>query len=243
MTARDGEELEMRRLDWMLGVAALALVAGGCDDGDDEMDAGHDTVDAGGGDEDAGSETMDAGGGDEDAGGGDEDAGGGDEDAGATGGGHCDATDLIIEAVDPGNTITIFNPTDAAIAIDGSSYAFCERPMYPTLASLESGVTIAAGSSHDFPWPVTFASGDAGGELALYATGGFGSAGNMLDFVCWGTGRVGASRQTLAESGGLWSGDCAGAITGDALTRIPDTDGTGGASYDPTGASAALTCD
>jgi hypothetical protein len=191
--------------------------------------------------EDAGPTGEDAGA-DEDAGAADEDAGP-DVDGGPTvGGAHCDATDLIIEAVDPGAGITVFNPTDAAIAIDGSSYAFCSRPMYPTLASIESGVTIAAGASHTFDWPGTFADTDDGGELALYRTAPFGTADNLIDFVCWGSGHGTPNRQGLAESAGLWTDFCAGAIGGDALTRVPDTDGTDAASYDPTGATEPLAC-
>ena len=41
---------------------------------------------------------------------------------------------------------------------------------------------------------------------------------------------------------GDWAGACAGAITGDSLRRIPESDGHGAASYDPTGAAAALSC-
>lgn len=153
---------------------------------------------------------------------------------------HCAGGDLLIEELDPGVTVTLFNPTDAPVETD-SGYSLCQQPLYVSVASLEAGVTIAPGGRHVFPWPSSFRPSDAGGEVALYSSGAFASPDAQIDFVCWGSGHS-PSRKSVAEMDGDWSGDCAGAITGDSLRRIADTAGAGAADYDPTGATAALTC-
>ncbi|MCA9605517.1 MAG: hypothetical protein KC619_07970 [Myxococcales bacterium] len=227
----------------MVLICVLALA--GCDD-NGGTDAGGGGSDAGGGGADSGMTDTDSGAMGTDAGGtdagavdaGDVDAG--DVDAGGGGGGHCAGADLIIEEVDPGTGITIFNPTTAAIDTS-TGYTLCQRPSYPTLATIEAGVMIPAGGRHTFAWPGTFADTDAGGEIALYSSPSFIDAAALIDFVCWGTGHT-PSRLTTAEEDGDWAGACAGAITGDSLRRIPESDGHGAASYDPTGAAAALTC-
>jgi len=226
-------------------VLALAVgLAVGCDDGEAETDSGVvadtgvDPGDSGTGDDDSGVDTdsgVDPGDSGVDPG----DSGVADSGMGG-GAAHCEATDLILEEIDPGTSITIFNPTGSAIDTS-SGYVLCQRPSYPALASLEAGVTIAAGDRHTFPWPSAFGDTDAGGEVALYSSGAFGSAAAQIDFVCWGSGHS-PSRKSVAEMDGDWSGDCAGAITGDSLRRIADTAGAGAADYDPTGATAALTC-
>lgn len=236
-----------RHLVWLAALSLVAFVGCGDDDGGGGTDAGG-MADAGGGGtdagpgEDAGGGGMDAGPA-EDAGGGGTDAGPA-EDAGGGGAAHCAGDDIFIAAVDPDTGITVFNPTDTDFEVTAhATYTFCSRPSYPTLASLGATATIPANGSHTFDWPVAFSDTDAGGELALYTDASFTSASSMLDFVCWGTGHgAGSSRKSVAEGGGLWSGDCVGAITGGSLKRIADTDGTSAASYDPTGATADLTC-
>lgn len=218
--------------DGFVVVMLCALVLGGCDD-ETDPDAG--TRDAGtmtdAGPLDAG--TMDA----------------GPADSGPADSGPmvdagpilvCNAADLIIAAVDPGTSITVFNPTDAAIDTS-TGYEFCSQPRYEGLGDIEAGVTIAPGTSHVFAWPSRFDDTAAGGEMALYTRSSFGSSEAQIDFVCWGV-ETGLSRKNVAEEDGDWSGDCAAALTG-PITRIPDTDGASAASYDPTGASAALSCE
>lgn len=238
----------MTKANWLILVATLSAgVAAGCEDDGGESDAGSQEIrDAGGRGDDAGSAGEDAGmvadaGGEEDAGPRPGD-GGAEEDSGPTGPAHCEATDLILEVVDPDVGITVFNPTSSDITIDGSTYVLCQRPQYRTLAALESGVTVSAGGRHTFDWPATFPDDDAGGELALYRDSAYESGSSLLDFVCWGTGHNTVSRQNVAEGSGQWSGGCAGAITGASLRRIPGTDGTDAASYDPTGTADALSC-
>ncbi|MFK7989914.1 MAG: hypothetical protein AB8I08_28095 [Sandaracinaceae bacterium] len=215
MRVRDG---------FLVGVIGCGLVLGACD-GDSDPDAGAVI--------DSGSEPMDSG---------PIDSGVVDSgpmiDAGPLG--HCDAEDLILAAVDPGTSITVFNPTAAAIDTS-EDYEFCAQPRYETLGDIESGVSIAPGESHVFAWPSGFDDTAAGGEIALYARRPFGSSEAQIDFVCWGEAGS-LSRKDVAEDDGDWSGDCAAALTG-AITRIPETDGTSAQSYDPTGASAALSCD
>lgn len=157
----------------------------------------------------------------------------GNTDAGTTAT-HCGGANLIIEDVEPGTSITLFNPTSAPIALTG--YQLCQQPQYsPITGSVPAGGTLVV------DWPASFADTNAGGEVAVYTSRSFTSATALVAFVCWGTGHP-ETRRNIAEMDGDWSGACAGAITGGSLTRIPDTDGRGASSYDPTGASAALTC-
>lgn len=229
----------MRRNGWMV-VWLAGVLALGCDGGTPAADGGR----SDGGRTDSGTPVdsgrpVDSGtptdSGTPVDGGTPTDGGGGGGDA------HCEATHLILEAVDPGNTITIFNPTSSAVNVDTAGYVLCQRPQYPTLASLQGGVTIPAGGRHAFPWPLTFADTDAGGEIALYTSTAFVDPTALVDFVCWGTGHI-PSRRDVAMSGGDWSGSCAPVITGPALRRIAGTTGTGAASYDPSGTTAPLSC-
>lgn len=228
-------------------ILCLGLSLLGCDDnggtdaggGTDSGMMGSDSgTDAGGGGTDAGTDAgdgTDAGGmdaGDTDAG--DTDAG--DIDAGPPGAGACGATDLVIEAVDPGVGVTLYNPTSSPI--DASNYVLCQRPMYPTVMMLEmAAVTIAPGAREVIDWRPSFADTDAGGEIALYVPGGsFASPAAQVDYVCWGDhtgGRMGV---------GNWTGPCAGAITGGSLNRVQAADGFDAASWDPTGTAPAISC-
>ena len=156
------------------------------------MDAGRD-VDAGA-DADAGSD-VDAGA--------DVDAGG-DVDAGPAAALHCTGSTVFIAEIDPGATITLFNPTGADISLAG--YQLCAMPAYVSITG-----TVPARGSLSIPWPGSFSDTDAGGEVALYTSGSFGSATAQIDFVCWGTGHT-PSRKSVAETDGDWSGACAGAF-------------------------------
>ena len=168
---------------------------------------------------------------------------GGVDSGGGGGGMHCDGDEILIAAVDPGSSVTVFNPTSAALSVtaDLTTYQLCSQPAYSLLSARDASATIPAGGSHTFSW--TWPDTNAGGEMAIYVDASFGSPTSMVDFVCWGTGHAAvSSRKDEAETAGLWSGDCVGAVTGAELVRIPDTDGTGAASYDPTGAAGDLSC-
>jgi len=158
----------------------------------------------------------------------------GNTDAGPPGALHCGGSALIIAAVDPGSWITLFNPTAAPIALTG--YQLCQQPSYVAITG-----SVPANGSLDVPWPATFADTNAGGEVALYSSGSFASAAAQVDFVCWGTGHS-PSRKSVAEMDGDWTGPCAGAITGTSIDRVPGSDGSGAASYDPAGAAVDLAC-
>ncbi len=223
--------MSLRSGVWFVWMSCLVIGLGGCD-----SDPG---ADAGGGASDAGPRTVDAGGTDAGPIAVDSGTDAGPADAGPMETGHCAAVDLILEAVDPGTSITVFNPT--AAPIDTTNYVFCQQPIYPSLGSIEAGVTIAPGANHMFAWPSGFSSTDAGGEIAFYRMAGFSNPDNQIDFVCWGVG-ASPSRKNVAEMDGDWSGDCAGAVTGGSIRRVPESDGRGAASYDPSGAAAALSC-
>jgi hypothetical protein len=233
----------------MLLAASLAACG---DDDDAPVDSGAPPADLGGtdlgGDVDAGGGTdagsdVDAGtgtdaGSDVDAGA-DSDAGadtdaGADIDAGPATALHCTGSTVFIAEIDPGTSITLFNPTGADINVAG--YLLCSRPSYPPISG-----TVPARGTLSIPWPGSFSDTDAGGEVALYTSGSFGSASAQIDFVCWGTGHT-PSRKSVAEADGDWSGACAGAITGAKLSRLPNTDGSGAASYSGAGDVPALTC-
>ncbi len=227
----------------ILGLAAALCF--GCDDGGD-TDAGPGGSDAGPGGNDAGPGGNDAGPGDNDAGPGGTDAGPGTGDAGPEvdggpggGGMHCGGNGVIIQEINVGTSITLFNPTGSPVA--ASDVILCMRPAYPTAAMLSpTADPIPAGGTSTLSWPSNFTDTDAGGELAIYSSRSFMSPAAVVDFVCWGTGHPGG-RQSTAEMGGNWSGACAPAISG-SLTREPDTAGNDAASYSSTGGSAALTC-
>lgn len=159
-------------------------------------------------------------------------------DAGPT---HC-GDQLIISDINPMESVTIYNPTAEDIELSGTGWVLCQRPNYFLLNVIESGVTIGANASHTFDLPAGFFDqDDDAGEIALYEAGAFGNPDAMSDFICWGTGRA-DSRLSVAEEAGLWSGECAPAITGDSLKRIAMTSGADAASYDATGATADLSC-
>ena len=155
---------------------------------------------------------------------------------------HCASESLLIAAVDPMNTVTIFNPGPDAVELMGTGWVLCQRPNYIQLEMIEPGVTIEAGAVHEYPMPPAFFDqGDDGGELALYRVASFTNPDTIRDYVCWGSGRT-SSRLMTAEEAGIWSGECAPAITGESLRRISGTSGTDAASYDETGTTAELSC-
>jgi hypothetical protein len=232
-------------------LASLLLLASSlaaCGDDDDApVDSGTSPADLGGtdlgssdlgGDVDAGAD-VDAGG-EVDAGS-DVDAGaaadaGAEVDAGSATPLHCTGSTVFIADIDPGSSIVLFNPTGADINLTG--YQFCQVPFYEPISG-----TVPARGSLSIPWPSRFTGTDAGGEVALYTSGSFGSAAAQIDFICWGTGNPGgSSRKGVAEMDGDWSGPCVGAVTGASLTRLPNTDGSGASSYDASDDLSLVTC-
>jgi hypothetical protein len=230
---------------------AASLVACGDDDAS-PVDSGTPPADLGspdsGGDTDAGAD-VDAGaavdaGTDTDAGndadaGADVDAGAADDAGSATDAGsaaplHCSGSTLFIADIDPGASILLFNPTGADISLSG--YQLCSMPVYVPITG-----TVPARGSLSVPWPGSFTDTNAGGEVALYNSGSFGSAAAQIDFVCWGTGHS-PSRKSVAEADGDWTGPCVGAVTGASLTRLPDTDGSGASSYSASDDLSPVTC-
>ena len=98
--------------------------------------------------------------------------------------------------------------------------------MYSALATLAPSVTVPAHGYANLPWPAGFADTEAGGEVSLYSSALYTDPAAVMSFVCWGTNPHG-TRKSTAESGGRWSGACAGAISaGRSIARRPSTTGT-----------------
>ncbi len=155
---------------------------------------------------------------------------------------HCGGDQLLIAAIEPMVSVTLFNPTDTDMDLSGTGWVLCQRPNYIQLEMIESGVTIEAGGSHTYAFPSAFTDqGVEDGELVLYRRSAFTNPDAQVDYVCWGSGRA-ENRRSVADEAGLWMGDCAPSITGTRLTRRPDTDGRSAASYDAAGASGPLSC-
>ncbi len=149
--------------------------------------------------------------------------------------------ELIISKIDlAARQVELFNPGDTDVVI--GDHAWCVRPAYPEVAS--TGPTmVPAGQYAIYTLPPAVTLDSAGGELALYRSGPFGNPANMMDYVCWGTGKSGPNRASEADRGGWWMGDCASAPTDGAIVRLPDTDGTSAASYDTTATFTPTTCE
>ena len=207
-----------------LALPVAFLLALACDPPPASVDAGPP--------QDAGPVVVDAGPQGEDA---------GPVDAGESGPAHCLAPDLILEAIEIGVSITLFNPTSEAVVMDERNFFLCRRPAYPELSVLEPGVVIEPGGRHVYAWPSNsmFAVDASAGEIGLYRSPSFENGGALLDFVCWGAG-IDPGRKGVAESAGDWSGDCAPALAGTVIRRLADTDGLGAASYGEAGAE--LSC-
>jgi hypothetical protein len=147
--------------------------------------------------------------------------------------------DLIISEVSPGNHIGLFNPTDADIDLSTSTYQLCQMPAY---AGISGAGTVPAKGYLLVSWPGNFGTSLTGDEVALYANATFTEGANIVDFVCWGTGRLTNTRKALAEGADHWGGGCVGALTlGQAVIRLPETDGKTAESY-TLGTAPALEC-
>ncbi|MEL6194041.1 MAG: CHRD domain-containing protein [Bacteroidota bacterium] len=118
--------------------------------------------------------------------------------------------DVVTEAnvrllkVDP-ETDKIYLKNFGGTAIDISAWRLCSEFSYTSdLANsvnlLSGSFTLEAGDTVAFDgWPLT----DASADLGIYrATGGFGSAEAMIDFVQWGS--AGNGRESVAVEKGIW---------------------------------------
>jgi hypothetical protein len=133
---------------------------------------------------------------------------------------------LVISEIDPGTFIELYNTTSSDIALSSVPYQFCSPFVYAAVASLGAGVTVPAHGYANLPWPAGFSDTEAGGEVSLYTSGAYADPTAVMSFVCWGTNPHG-TRKSTAETGGRWSGACAGAITaGRSIARRPSTTGT-----------------
>ncbi|MEM7606327.1 MAG: hypothetical protein AAF411_13300 [Myxococcota bacterium] len=155
------------------------------------------------------------------------------------------ADNLVISQYDLATgEIEFFNPTGAAIPLDG--LVLCSRPVYEVISG--SGVSVPAGGYAVFTADGGFRGADGdGGELALYDSTSYNSRAAMIDFVCWGTGRA-SSRQSVANeelgSEVLWDGDdCGGSVSGGAVRRSTGSAGTTPGDYDFSSAFAATACE
>ncbi len=135
------------------------------------------------------------------------------------------SNELIISEIDPGDFIELYNTTDSAIPLDGSTYELCSPFLYSALRTLAPGVIVPARGYVVLPWPAAFTDVDAGGEIILYSQRPFGTSTNIMDFVCWGTNPH-SSRIGQAGDVGKWSGACQAALTLGSLQRVAMTDGT-----------------
>ncbi len=103
--------------------------------------------------------------------------------------------------VDPAtNSVTLKNFGDMTATISG--YWFCNRPSYGALSSMTTATTLAPNEEIDVASSVNFPV--ASGEFGLYNTNSFGSSTAMIDYLQWGTGNAGSSRESVAVAAGLW---------------------------------------
>ena len=144
---------------------------------------------------------------------------------------------IITEISIAGNYVELFNPGLIDVDLGALvSERWCDQPSYPFLN--RDPIVVRAGEFRtiDFDFR-TGATAEDGGELAIYANGGFGTGTNVLDFVCWGTPRSAeASRRDEANAGQKWDVlvECSPAIpSGGALRRIDNKDGANPADYEP----------
>jgi len=133
---------------------------------------------------------------------------------------------LVISEIDPGTFIELYNTTSSDIVLASVPYQFCSPFVYAAVASVGAGITVPARGYANLPWPAGFSDTEAGGEISLYTSGAYADPAAVMSFVCWGTNPHG-SRKSTAETGGRWSGACAGAISaGRSIARRPSTTGT-----------------
>ncbi len=151
------------------------------------------------------------------------------------------APELVISKIDLATgQVELFNPGASDLVL--GDHAWCVRPAYPDVAST-GPTTVPAGGYAVYTLPAEITLDPAGGELALYSSGPFGIPDNMLDYVCWGTGKGSPNRATEARDGAHWTGSCAPAPTAGAIVRLPETGGVSADSYDTTATFSPTACD
>jgi hypothetical protein len=156
---------------------------------------------------------------------------------------------LVVAEFLPGMTtgsITFYNNTAAAIALNPSSYAIQSDTDMITVQSLFAAATSLPAKTYiTAAWTSALAT-DAGGEIALYqnitVVGDYAVETNLVDYLCWGT--TNQMRKALAATGSnKFPGACDAAITATkAIKRLPNTMGTTAADYDVTMTPAKLAC-
>lgn len=102
------------------------------------------------------------------------------------------------------NSVTLKNFGDADAPI--SEYWFCNRPVYEAVSGMTTETTLAPNAeislaTNTVNFPVS------SGEFGLYTTNNFGSSAAMIDYMQWGTGNAGSSRESVAVAAGLWVAD------------------------------------
>lgn len=106
--------------------------------------------------------------------------------------------------VDPTtNSVTLKNFGDMNAPISG--YWFCVVPAYAQLNTMTSVTTLAPNEEINIASSINLVASN--GEFGLYSSSGFGNSNNMLDFLQWGTGSSGSSRESVAVAAGLWVAD------------------------------------
>jgi hypothetical protein len=102
------------------------------------------------------------------------------------------------------NSVTLKNFGDANAPI--SDYWFCNVPAYEAVSGMTSATVLAPNeeinlATNTVNFPVS------SGEFGLYTTNSFGSSSAIIDFMQWGTGNSGSSRESVAVAAGLWVAD------------------------------------
>ncbi len=143
---------------------------------------------------------------------------------------------VLISEISVGNYVELYNNTNAAVDVSVATTKWCVRPNYGDIA--EPGVVIEPGGYRTIAWPGTAVGTAASGELALYLTAPYGTAANMLDYVCWGTPPA-QTRKAVAEdagSGPQWAAaaPCADALANGTIKRLNGNSGDAAASWDST---------
>lgn len=98
------------------------------------------------------------------------------------------------------NSVTLKNFGDANATISG--YWFCNVPNYAAVSGMTSTATLAPNEEINLASTINFPV--SSGEFGLYNTNSFGTASAMLDYLQWGTGNAGSSRESVAVAAGLW---------------------------------------
>ncbi len=99
-------------------------------------------------------------------------------------------TPMVLAEINPGDSIVLYNDTDADIDLGVENFWLCSPFTYVDLRVVASGTVVPAGGYATIAWPGVFIDQDSGGEVILYRDIGtlldFGTGTFMVDFVCLG---------------------------------------------------------